>query len=65
VSEVYAPVSGEVLEANESLRDHPEKVNADPYGEGWLVRVKVADPSEMEKLLTSEGYRSHVEEGGH
>jgi glycine cleavage system H protein len=65
VSEIYAPLSGEVLEANESLRDHPEKVNADPYGEGWLIRLKVADPAEMEKLLTAEGYRSHVEEGGH
>ena len=65
VSEVYAPLSGEVLEANESLRDHPEKVNADPYGEGWLIRLKVADTSELEKLLTAEGYQSHVEEGGH
>jgi glycine cleavage system H protein len=65
VSEVYAPLSGEVLESNESLRDHPEKVNADPYGEGWLIRLKVADSSELEKLLTADGYRSHVEEGGH
>jgi glycine cleavage system H protein len=63
VSEIYAPVSGEVLEVNESLRDHPERVNADPYGEGWLLKVKLSDPGEMKSLLSAEGYRSHVEEG--
>ncbi len=65
VSEIYAPLSGEVLEVNESLRDHPEKVNGDPYGEGWLLRVGITQPSEAEKLLSSESYRSHVEKGGH
>ncbi len=65
VSEVYAPLSGEVLEVNEVLRDHPEKVNADPYGEGWLLKVKVGNAREMEDLLDSGAYRSHVEEGGH
>jgi len=65
VSEIYAPLSGEVLEVNESLRDHPERVNGDPYGEGWLLRVKLTQPSETEKLLSAEGYKSHVEEGGH
>src|SRR5262245_30040930 len=65
VSEIYAPVSGEVIEVNESLKDHPEKVNGDPYGEGWLLRVRITQPTEAEKLLSSEGYRSHVEEGGH
>ena len=65
VSEIYAPMSGEVLEANESLRDQPEKVNADPYGEGWLIKMKVTEPSELEGLLTAEGYKKYVEEGGH
>lgn len=65
VSEIYAPVSGEVLEVNESLRDHPEKVNADPYGEGWLLKVRISDPSEAKGLLSADAYRSHVEEGGH
>jgi len=63
VSEIYAPVSGEVLEINEALRDHPEKVNGDPYGEGWLVRIRVGDRPEIDRLLSSEAYRSHVEEG--
>jgi glycine cleavage system H protein len=63
VSEIYAPVSGEVLEVNEALRDHPEKVNGDPYGEGWLVKVRVGDRPEIDSLLSSEAYRSHVEEG--
>ncbi len=65
VSEIYAPVSGEVLEVNESLRDHPEKVNADPYGEGWLVKVRVGSPKELDELLLHEAYRTHVEEGEH
>jgi glycine cleavage system H protein len=63
VSEIYAPVSGEVLEVNEALRDHPEKVNGDPYGEGWLVKIRVGDRPEIDRLLSSEAYRSHVEEG--
>jgi len=63
VSEIYAPVSGEVLEINETLREHPEKVNGDPYGEGWLVRIRVGDRPEIDRLLSSEAYRSHVEEG--
>jgi len=65
VSEIYAPMSGEVLEANESLRDQPEKVNADPYGEGWLIKMKVTEPAELEGLLAAEGYKKYVEEGGH
>ena len=64
VSEIYAPVSGEVVEVNETLRDHPEKVNGDPYGEGWLIKVRVGSAREIEGLLTPEAYRSHVEEGG-
>ena len=63
VSEIYAPVSGEVLEVNESLRDHPERVNADPYGDGWLLKVKLSDPAEAKALLSADAYRSHVEEG--
>ena len=63
VSEIYAPVSGEVLDVNESLKEHPEKVNGDPYGEGWLLKVKIQQPAEIEKLLSAGDYRSHVEEG--
>jgi glycine cleavage system H protein len=65
VSEIYAPVSGEVVEVNEVLKDHPEKVNGDPYGDGWLVKVRVGNPKEVEELLSPDAYKSHVEEGGH
>jgi len=65
VSEIYAPVSGEVLEVNETLKDHPEKVNADPYGEGWLLKVSISREEEAQELLSADGYRKHVEEGGH
>jgi glycine cleavage system H protein len=64
VSEIYAPVSGEVAEVNETLRDQPEKVNGDPYGEGWLIKVRVGSPRDLEELLTATAYKSHVEEGG-
>jgi glycine cleavage system H protein len=58
VSDVIAPLSGEVTEVNEGLKDAPEQVNEDPYGEGWLVRVRLTDPSEADSLLDAESYRS-------
>jgi glycine cleavage system H protein len=57
VSDVYAPLSGEVLAVNEALADNPEQINEDPYGEGWLVRVRLADPSEADTLLEVAAYR--------
>jgi glycine cleavage system H protein len=60
VSDVVAPLSGEVTEVNEALKDSPEQVNEDPYGEGWLVKVKLSDPSEVESLLDAESYRSSL-----
>jgi glycine cleavage system H protein len=57
VSDVYAPLSGEVIAVNDLLGESPEKVNEDPYGDGWLVRVKLSDPSEAEQLLDAEAYR--------
>jgi glycine cleavage system H protein len=57
VSDVYAPLSGEVLAVNGALSDNPEQINEDPYGEGWLVRVKLTDPGEVEALLDVAGYR--------
>jgi glycine cleavage system H protein len=60
VSDVIAPLSGEVTEVNEALKDSPEQVNEDPYGEGWLVKVKLTDPSEVESLLDADGYRSSL-----
>jgi glycine cleavage system H protein len=57
VSDVYAPLSGEIVAVNEALADAPEKINEDPYGEGWMVRVKLSDPSEVEALLDVAAYR--------
>ena len=56
-SDLYMPVSGKILEVNESLLDQPEKVNADSYGEGWMVRVQVEDAASLEQLLGPEEYR--------
>ena len=57
VSDVFAPLSGEVVEVNEGLSDTPEKINDDPYGEGWLVKVKLSDESEVDGLLSAEDYK--------
>jgi len=57
VSDVYAPLSGEITAVNEDLSDSPEKINEDPYGEGWLVKVRLADPSEADDLLDVGAYR--------
>jgi glycine cleavage system H protein len=63
VSDVIAPMSGEVVEVNDSLADAPEEINGDPYGEGWLVRVKLTAPAEAEGLLDAAEYRKLVEKG--
>jgi glycine cleavage system H protein len=63
VSDVFAPLSGEVTEANEALSDNPEPINSDAYGEGWMVKVKLSDPSEAESLMDADAYRKMVEEG--
>ena len=57
VSEVIAPMSGEIVEVNEALADAPEKINEDPYGEGWLVKVKLSAPKETDALLGADEYR--------
>ncbi|MDX1670795.1 MAG: glycine cleavage system protein GcvH [Balneolaceae bacterium] len=57
VSELFAPVSGEIVEINENLEDHPELVNDDPYGDGWMVKMKMSDASELENLMSSEEYQ--------
>ena len=62
VSDVIAPLSGEILEVNEKVVDAPELVNEDPYGEGWLIRIRLVDPAELEALLDVEAYRAHVAE---
>ncbi len=62
VSDVIAPLSGEVLEVNEQIVAEPELVNDDPYGSGWLVRIRLSDPAELESLLDPETYKAHVAE---
>ena len=62
VSELYAPVSGEVVESNGALADKPELINEAPYGEGWLMKLRLADESEVEKLLTSDQYSDYIEQ---
>jgi glycine cleavage system H protein len=57
VSDVFAPLSGEIVEVNEALSDSPEKINHDPYGDGWLVKVKLSDPAEVDTLLDVAAYR--------
>jgi len=62
VSDVIAPLSGEVIEVNRKVVDEPETVNADPYGDGWLIRVRLSDPSEVDSLLDAEAYKQVVAE---
>jgi len=59
-SEVYAPVSGEVVAVNEALEDEPGKVNSDPFGEGWFYKIKLSDPGELDKLMDEAAYEKHV-----
>jgi glycine cleavage system H protein len=61
VSEVYAPMSGEVTEVNAAVAESPETINGDPYGDGWLVKVKLSDPSETEELMDAAAYRKLLE----
>jgi glycine cleavage system H protein len=62
VSEVIAPLSGEVVEVNRKVVDEPETVNDDPYGEGWLVRIRLTEPGEADSLLDAEAYKQHLAE---
>ncbi len=63
VSDVFAPLSGEITAVNEALSDSPEKINADPYGEGWIVKVHLSDPGELDSLLDVDAYRSLLQSG--
>ncbi len=62
VAEVYSPLSGEVKEANDPLKDTPEMINQDPYGQGWMVKIKISAPAELGALLTPEAYEAFVAE---
>jgi glycine cleavage system H protein len=66
VSELFSPVSGEVVEVNEALSDKPELINTDPYGDGWMIKMRLSDPSEMDGLMTAEEYEEYIQtEAGH
>ncbi|TCS83997.1 glycine cleavage system protein GcvH [Tepidibacillus fermentans] len=62
VSDVYCPVTGKVVEINESLEEAPEVINEDPYGKGWMVVVEISDPSELDQLLSAEEYDAFIKE---
>jgi len=64
VSELFAPISGEVIEANDSLADSPEAVNDDPYGDGWMVKMRFSDAAELDGLLSSDEYEAFIEAEG-
>jgi glycine cleavage system H protein len=65
VSEIYSPVSGEVVEVNSSLTDEPEKINSEPHGAAWMVKLKLSNPDELDQLLSSDSYQEFIKEGGH
>jgi glycine cleavage system H protein len=60
VSDLFLPVSGKVLEKNTALNDNPEAVNTDPYGKGWMVKIEITNPAELEGLMDSEAYKKHI-----
>jgi len=62
VSEIYSPLSGTVIEVNDSLKDHPELINQDPYGKGWMVKLKIRDISETKNLMKAGDYEKYVKE---
>ncbi|HEY9185285.1 MAG TPA: glycine cleavage system protein GcvH [Salegentibacter sp.] len=61
VSDLYLPLSGEIVAFNDSLEDEPEKVNSDPYGDGWMIKIKFSDASQLEDLLTPETYQEIID----
>ena len=60
VSDIFSPVGGEIIEVNDALADVPDKVNADPYGEGWMVKIKMSDASELDALLDADAYKELI-----
>ena len=64
-SELYSPVAGTIVRLNEALRDKPEEVNSDPYGAGWMIVVRMSDPSQFDTLMDATGYKSFLDNSGH
>ena len=63
VSDVFAPLSGQIVEVNEALGESPERINQDPYGEGWMIKVRMSDPSEVDRLMDVEAYKEMLQNG--
>ena len=61
VSDLYMPVAGEVVDVNEGLNDDPSQVNSDPYGDGWMIRIRVSNPSDLDDLMDADAYADHIE----
>ncbi len=61
-SDIYSPLSGKVVEVNEDLTEAPDLLNKDPYGDGWICKIRLADPGELESLLSHEDYKNHIEQ---
>ncbi|PQJ21941.1 glycine cleavage system protein GcvH [Tenacibaculum sp. SG-28] len=61
VSDLFMPIAGEVIELNEALEDEPELVNSDPYGKGWMIKVKISDTAQMESLLSADAYKELIQ----
>ena len=61
-ADVYMPASGKILEVNDALPDKPETVNKDPYGEAWMVKVEISNPSELDRLMSASAYEKHLQE---
>ncbi|MEC7263736.1 MAG: glycine cleavage system protein GcvH [Bacteroidota bacterium] len=60
VSDLFLPLTGEIIEFNSALEDEPEKVNSDPYGDGWMIKIKISDASEVEELLSADDYKALI-----
>ncbi|GAB5475494.1 MAG: glycine cleavage system protein GcvH [Maribacter sp.] len=60
VSDLFLPLSGEIIEFNEALEDEPEKVNSDPYGEGWMIKIRISDASQVDDLMSDEDYKALI-----
>ena len=66
VSDLFSPATGEIIETNDTLKDSPELVNTDPYGKGWLIKLRLSDPAEADRLMNAEEYTNYVaSEAGH
>lgn len=63
-ADVYMPVGGEIVEVNGELPEAPERINTDPYGEGWIIKIRISDPAELDGLMDSEAYAAYCEERG-